>query len=53
MSKEHKPHEAESEPATPAKKPSFQWSTIIAAVVAIPLGVLSFTSGREWRTLSV
>ena len=54
MSKEHKPHEAESEPATPAKKPSsFQWSTIIAAVVAIPLGVLSFTSGREWRRLSV
>jgi hypothetical protein len=54
MSKEHKPHDAESEPATSAKKPSsFHWSTIIAAVIALPLGVLSVTSGREWRALSV
>ncbi|HXB56371.1 MAG TPA: hypothetical protein VN461_16475 [Vicinamibacteria bacterium] len=53
MSKEHKPHEAESDPAAPAKKPSsFQWSTIIAAVIALPLAVVAFNSGREWRALS-
>jgi hypothetical protein len=53
MSKERKPHGAESEPAAPPKKPSsFHWSTLIAAVVALPLGVLTFNTGREWNVLS-
>jgi hypothetical protein len=51
MSKKPKAH-AEHEAGAPAEKPShFQWSTIIAAVIALPLGVLSLNSGRHWYTL--
>ena len=53
MSKKPESHETASEHgAAPAKTSHFQWSTLIAAIVCIPLGVVSVTSGREWYTLS-
>lgn len=50
MSKEHKPSEAE--PAVPPHKPFLHWSTIVSALVALPLALVTLQAGRRWHTLS-
>lgn len=47
-----KPEPSEAEPVARSRKPFLHWSTIVSALVALPLAVVTAQAARKWHGLS-